>query len=90
MLAQNKQLQVSNLQKMSYQFFEGIANASEPLTYTTRINDEEFQVEVNVVRERKFLSVTIDFDTAWEGRWKKTSNAKVYQLNPNEVWTEIV
>lgn len=85
-----EQFQVSSLQKLNYRFFEGIADAGEPLTYTTKISNEEFQVEVNVVRESGFLGVSIDFDTPWEGRWKKTSNAKVYQLNSNEVWTEIV
>jgi hypothetical protein len=86
----NEQFQVSNLQKLSYAFFESIANGEEHLTYTSKIDNEEVQVEVNVVIEKEFLNITVDFDTAWGGRWKKTSNAKVYQLNSNEVWTEIV
>lgn len=86
-LTQQQEKQINSIKKLDYEFFDGIAAGKEPLTYTTRSDSTELQVEVNAHHEGERLSICIDFDTNGGGRWNKSTTAVNFELSPNGEWS---
>lgn len=82
--------QVNELQKLSYDFYAGLASGKEPLTYAYSLDDKEdkgIQVEVNaVVMSPDQLRVDIDFDSDWSARWIKKTDGFYFTLTPDNKW----
>lgn len=84
--------QLTELKKLSVDFYKQLAYGKEPLTYTYSESHEgkEIQVEINsrINEKLKGVLVDVDFDTDWRGRWVKTTSFKTFYLDTTNRWLD--
>jgi hypothetical protein len=85
-------LQINEIKKIDYGFFEKIAFTGDPLTYTfsDAMDGEGVQVEIEVRLHEKIkaLLVTMDF-TSDIGKWIHVSDVAItYLLKKDNSWQE--
>lgn len=89
-LTQQQEKQIDLIKKLDHEFFDGLAAGKEPLSYTTKSDDTELQVEVNAYYEGEKLLLCIDFDTNGGGRWNQSTAAANFEIHPNGKWSSIL
>ena len=93
-LSESEKRQITELQKLSFDFYYHLALGGEPLTYSYREPDtpkgRDMQVEVNAIANKKLEGVIVDiaFDSDWSARWVRTSKCADFYLMPDNVWQE--